>query len=96
MKEGSGPTNGSKPTHRKPSEVGQTPLSENALERTTTGISGLDDILNGGLPQVTGLGLWVTSEIMKKDSWTIRVRSSRNPLHTGTVFSIVIPKIHLS
>ena len=96
MNESSERTNGSKPTHRKPSELGQTPLSENALERTTTGISGLDDILNGGLPHWTGQGLWITSEIMKKNSWTIRVRSSRNPLHTGTVFSIVIPKIHLS
>ena len=41
----------------------------------------------------TGLGLWVTSEIVKKNGWKIRVRSSRNPGHRGTVFSLVIPKL---
>jgi signal transduction histidine kinase len=44
----------------------------------------------------TGLGLWVTSEIIKKNGWNIRVRSSRNPSHRGTVFSIVIPKLAAS
>jgi signal transduction histidine kinase len=41
----------------------------------------------------TGLGLWVTSEIVKKNGWKIRVRSSRNPERRGTVFSLVIPKL---
>lgn len=41
----------------------------------------------------TGLGLWVTSEIIKKNGWKIRVRSSRNPGHRGTVFSLVIPQL---
>ncbi len=41
----------------------------------------------------TGLGLWVTSEIVKKNGWKIRVRSSRNPTRRGTVFSILIPKL---
>ncbi|KAA6459729.1 hybrid sensor histidine kinase/response regulator [Acidobacteria bacterium AB60] len=40
----------------------------------------------------TGLGLWVTSEIMHKNGWTIRVRSRRAPGRSGTVFSIFIPK----
>jgi len=40
----------------------------------------------------TGLGLWVTSEIMKKNGWRIRVRTRRDPRRSGTVFSIVIPK----
>jgi signal transduction histidine kinase len=40
----------------------------------------------------TGLGLWVTSEIVKKNGWKIRVRSSRNPVRRGTVFSLEIPK----
>ena len=39
----------------------------------------------------TGLGLWVTSEIMKRNGWKISVHSSRNPGHRGTTFSIVIP-----
>jgi signal transduction histidine kinase len=39
----------------------------------------------------TGLGLWVTAEIMKRNGWKIRVRSCRCPGHTGTTFSIVIP-----
>jgi len=41
----------------------------------------------------TGLGLWVTSEIMKKNGWRIRVRSTRNLRRNGTVFSILIPKM---
>jgi signal transduction histidine kinase len=41
----------------------------------------------------TGLGLWVTSEIVKKNGWRIRVRSSRDPRRSGTVFSLVIPKV---
>jgi signal transduction histidine kinase len=41
----------------------------------------------------TGLGLWVTSEIVKKNGWKIRVRSSKNPARRGTVFSLVIPQL---
>lgn len=41
----------------------------------------------------TGLGLWVTSEIVKKNNWKIRVRSARVPRKPGTVFSIIVPKI---
>ena len=41
----------------------------------------------------TGLGLWVTSEIIKKNGWSIGVRSSRHSRHAGTVFSIVMPKL---
>jgi len=39
----------------------------------------------------TGLGLWVTKEIIQKNGWSIRVHSSKNPAHSGTVFSILIP-----
>jgi signal transduction histidine kinase len=39
----------------------------------------------------TGLGLWVTAEIMKKNGWSIRVRSCRGARCSGTVFSIVMP-----
>ncbi len=41
----------------------------------------------------TGLGLWVTSEIIKKNGWKIRVRSSRSSRQSGTVFCITIPKL---
>ena len=41
----------------------------------------------------TGLGLWVTSEIIKKNGWNIRVRSSQRPRQSGTAFSIEIPKL---
>jgi signal transduction histidine kinase len=40
-----------------------------------------------------GLGLWVTSEILKKNGWPIRVCSNRSPYRSGTVFSIVIPRL---
>ena len=39
----------------------------------------------------TGLGLWVTAEILKKNGWSVRVRSSRKPQRSGTVFSIRLP-----
>jgi signal transduction histidine kinase len=41
----------------------------------------------------TGLGLWVTSEIIKKNGWAIRVRSSRCSNHSGTAFLISIPSL---
>jgi signal transduction histidine kinase len=41
----------------------------------------------------TGLGLWVTAEIMRRNGWKIRVRSNRNPEHCGTTFSILIPAL---
>lgn len=41
----------------------------------------------------TGLGLWVTSEIIKKNGWSIRVRTSRGNHRTGTAFSVIIPKL---
>jgi signal transduction histidine kinase len=41
----------------------------------------------------TGLGLWVTAEIIKRNGWKIRVRSCRRPGRSGTTFSIVIPTL---
>lgn len=40
----------------------------------------------------TGLGLWVSREILDKHHATIRVRSSQTPGASGTVFSIWIPE----
>ncbi len=42
----------------------------------------------------TGLGLWVTREIIQKNGWSIRVRTSRKPFGSGTAFSILIPIRH--
>jgi len=39
----------------------------------------------------TGLGLWVTGEIVQKNGWTIRVRSRTNTDVSGTVFVITFP-----
>lgn len=39
----------------------------------------------------TGLGLWVSSEIIKKHGGTIQVRSSVLSPDTGTVFSVFLP-----
>jgi signal transduction histidine kinase len=39
----------------------------------------------------TGLGLWVTAEIVKKNGWTIHVRSSQRSGHSGTTFSLCMP-----
>jgi signal transduction histidine kinase len=39
----------------------------------------------------TGLGLWVTGEIIRRNGWSIRVRSHCGPGPTGTAFSITMP-----
>jgi signal transduction histidine kinase len=39
----------------------------------------------------TGLGLWVTGEIIRRNGWTIRVRSHCGPRNPGTAFSIAMP-----
>jgi signal transduction histidine kinase len=39
----------------------------------------------------TGLGLWVTGEIIRRNGWNIRVHSRCGPGHTGTAFSITMP-----
>jgi signal transduction histidine kinase len=39
----------------------------------------------------TGLGLWVTGEIIRRNGWAIRVRSRCGPRGPGTAFSITIP-----
>ncbi|HLJ79370.1 MAG TPA: ATP-binding protein [Acidobacteriaceae bacterium] len=39
----------------------------------------------------TGLGLWVTGEIVRRNDWRIRVRSRCAAARSGTVFSITMP-----
>lgn len=39
----------------------------------------------------TGLGLWVTDEIVKKNGWSMRVRSNTQQKRAGTVFSLLMP-----
>ena len=39
----------------------------------------------------TGLGLWVTREIVDKHCGSIRIRSSQKPGRSGTVFSVYLP-----
>ena len=40
----------------------------------------------------TGLGLWVSSEILQNHSASVRIRSSQSPEFHGTVFSIFFPE----
>jgi signal transduction histidine kinase len=40
----------------------------------------------------TGLGLWVTQGIIQKNEGRMKVRSSENPEHHGTVFSLFLPR----
>jgi len=39
----------------------------------------------------TGLGLWISSEIVRKHGGTIQVKSSTLPPSTGSVFSVFLP-----
>ena len=40
----------------------------------------------------TGLGLWITSELVEKNQGRIKIRSSTNPGKHGTVICIVFPR----
>lgn len=40
----------------------------------------------------TGLGLWVSKEIVEKNGGAIRVRSVQQPPYRGTVFSVFLPE----
>lgn len=42
----------------------------------------------------TGLGLWVTRQLIEKHGGSIRVRSSNDGNHKGTVFRIFLPAVH--
>ncbi|MFZ0662356.1 MAG: ATP-binding protein [Acidobacteriaceae bacterium] len=44
----------------------------------------------------TGLGLWVTSEIIGRQLGSLRVWSSRTPGRSGTIFSLFLPLRNLS
>jgi PAS domain S-box-containing protein len=64
--------------------VGMSPRTQRALFEpfyTTKGATG------------TGLGLWVSSQIVGRHKGRIRVRSSQSPQHHGTVFSIFLPDL---
>ncbi len=39
----------------------------------------------------TGLGLWVSKEIVDRHQGILRVRSSQRPSHSGTVFTLFLP-----
>jgi PAS domain S-box-containing protein len=41
----------------------------------------------------TGLGLWVSSQIISRHKGRISLRSSQSPAHHGTVFSIFLPNL---
>ncbi|HEX2918914.1 MAG TPA: ATP-binding protein, partial [Edaphobacter sp.] len=41
----------------------------------------------------TGLGLWVSSQIIARHKGRISLRSSQSPNHRGTVFSIFLPNL---
>ena len=45
----------------------------------------------GGAPQYQGLGLWVSSEIVRRHGGTIQVKGRAHPPFTGTVFSVFLP-----
>ena len=41
----------------------------------------------------TGLGLWVTGEILRRNGWKMQVRTRCSALRPGTVFSLVMPAV---
>lgn len=41
--------------------------------------------------QGTGLGLWISAEIVQRHKGRLRVRSSESPKHHGTVFQLFLP-----
>jgi signal transduction histidine kinase len=62
--------------------IGMTPETIRKIFRpffTTKGLTG------------TGLGLWVTKEIVDRHRGTLKVRSSPSSAHRGTVFTLLLP-----
>jgi signal transduction histidine kinase len=41
----------------------------------------------------TGLGLWISSGIVKRHHGRLTFRSSQHPIHHGTIFSLFLPQI---
>jgi PAS domain S-box-containing protein len=41
----------------------------------------------------TGLGLWISQEIVTRHGGTLRVRSSQRKAHSGTVFTLFLPRV---
>lgn len=41
----------------------------------------------------TGLGLWVSNQIIARHKGRITLRSSQSPVHHGTVFSVFLPRL---
>jgi PAS domain S-box-containing protein len=41
----------------------------------------------------TGLGLWVTKQLIEKHGGSIKLRSNARPPRTGTVFSVFLPQV---
>jgi signal transduction histidine kinase len=39
----------------------------------------------------TGLGLWISAEILERHQGQLAVRSSQHPLHHGTIFGLFLP-----
>ncbi len=39
----------------------------------------------------TGLGLWISAEILERHHGQLAVRSSQHPKHHGTVFGLFLP-----
>jgi len=52
-----------------------------------------DPFFSTKLDTGTGLGLWVTSEMVEKREGKIRVRSSEGETRRGTVFSVFLPEL---
>jgi PAS domain S-box-containing protein len=67
--------------------LGMSPRTQRALFEpfyTTKGVTG------------TGLGLWVSNQIIARHKGRISLRSSQDPAHRGTVFSIFLPHLNES
>ena len=43
--------------------------------------------------QGTGLGLWITQDIVRRRGGSLRMRSGVQPGRTGTSFSVFLPKV---
>jgi len=72
--------------------IGIRPEDQKVVFEEFRQVEGRRDAVNEG----TGLGLWISREIIGRHGGSLKVRSSQSPHSSGTVFTIFLPSLAAS